>query len=222
MEFMSKLSKFLLLLIVFNAPIVILALDSAPAVRVSRVEEAAARSLIGLSMPPARHTPVSEAGRATVSALAWDDEAASSPVGSVKESGAIAIPVFSNKVGAPVKATLAPGTGAKRINFTTSYAAAVAAPVARKKARLIVDTGDASGTSAAPIKPRSSTNHSCSVCGKGFRYPKEVSEHAHVHTGARPYVCPHAPKGCDFGTTSNSNLHRHLRSKTACKFKDLR
>ena len=221
---MPKLSRFLLLLIIVNRPIIILALNSAPIVMVSRVEEAAARSLIGLSMPLARHILVSEAGRTTISALAWDDRKASSPVGSVKESGAIAIPVFSNKVGAPVKATLTPVPGTKGFSLTISCvtAAAEAAPVARKKARLIVDTGDASGAGAASIESCSSTNHSCLACGKGFRYPSEVKKHKNIHAGKRPWVCPHASRGCRASFAHDSNLKRHLRSLTACKFKGLR
>lgn len=53
----------------------------------------------------------------------------------------------------------------------------------------------------------------CDTCQKRFLRPSSLKAHLVVHTGDRPYACPHA--GCTKRFTSKSNMKRHHQTHGA-------
>ena len=48
----------------------------------------------------------------------------------------------------------------------------------------------------------------CKVCNKGFADKQHWADHSNVHTGAKPYHCPH----CDMKFASGGTRAGHVRS----------
>ncbi|XP_019532048.2 zinc finger protein 135 [Aedes albopictus] len=51
--------------------------------------------------------------------------------------------------------------------------------------------------------------YTCSVCGWGFQRSRDLDEHARVHTGERPFVCP--VDGCGYASSWCTTVYRHVR-----------
>ncbi|XP_059092313.1 zinc finger protein 250-like [Tigriopus californicus] len=54
-------------------------------------------------------------------------------------------------------------------------------------------------------------NHVCDVCGHRFNEKTRLVQHRRVHTGEKPFACPH----CSFRCNAKKNLDAHKRAKHA-------
>ena len=50
--------------------------------------------------------------------------------------------------------------------------------------------------------------HRCPYCSKGFALAQYLREHIHIHTGAKPFVCPHPGCGKQFRQAGKLSIHR--------------
>lgn len=59
-------------------------------------------------------------------------------------------------------------------------------------------------------KPKAhQSRYTCSECGKGFKRPSSLKTHSNIHTGFKPYECPH--EDCCKSFNAKSNMLRHYK-----------
>lgn len=56
--------------------------------------------------------------------------------------------------------------------------------------------------------------HVCGVCGRGFRLANDLRRHLRIHTGEKPYFCPH----CPYRASQKQSVNRHIRTVHADLF----
>lgn len=67
----------------------------------------------------------------------------------------------------------------------------------RRKAKLL----------GPPLKPaKGKKNYPCADCGKVFGWPTDLKRHALIHSGLRPFSCPH----CEARFNRNCLLRKHV------------
>lgn len=74
------------------------------------------------------------------------------------------------------------------------------------------NAGETLATLAANNRRRS---FSCPHCHKLFYKPSQIARHVRVHTGEKPFACPHI--GCIRSFSEKGNLRRHLKMHTGEK-----
>ncbi|XP_068240470.1 longitudinals lacking protein, isoforms H/M/V-like isoform X7 [Palaemon carinicauda] len=50
--------------------------------------------------------------------------------------------------------------------------------------------------------------HSCSICGRRFRLANDLRRHLRIHTGEKPFLCPH----CPYRASQKQSVNRHVRT----------
>ncbi|KAL5533344.1 hypothetical protein ACEPAF_5120 [Sanghuangporus sanghuang] len=60
-----------------------------------------------------------------------------------------------------------------------------------------------------PQDERPRKSHVCELCEKSFRRKSDMLRHMRIHTGDKPFICPH--QGCGKTFIQRSALHVHLR-----------
>nr|XP_027231794.1 zinc finger protein 219-like [Penaeus vannamei] len=50
--------------------------------------------------------------------------------------------------------------------------------------------------------------HVCGVCGRGFRLANDLRRHLRIHTGEKPFCCPH----CPYRASQKQSVNRHVRT----------
>ncbi|XP_045598521.1 protein tramtrack, beta isoform isoform X10 [Procambarus clarkii] len=56
--------------------------------------------------------------------------------------------------------------------------------------------------------------HLCGVCGRGFRLANDLRRHLRIHTGEKPFHCPH----CPYRASQKQSVNRHIRTVHADLF----
>ena len=69
--------------------------------------------------------------------------------------------------------------------------------------------GDQPSLTAAVGHQRQSFHHVCSVCGHKARDKTDLRKHYYIHTGEKPYHCPH----CPYQARQSSSLYSHIKKK---------
>ncbi|XP_066948862.1 longitudinals lacking protein, isoforms H/M/V-like isoform X9 [Macrobrachium rosenbergii] len=50
--------------------------------------------------------------------------------------------------------------------------------------------------------------HSCAICGRRFRLANDLRRHLRIHTGEKPFLCPH----CPYRASQKQSVNRHVRT----------
>ena len=67
---------------------------------------------------------------------------------------------------------------------------------------------DALRLAAVPCEAPSSKGIACPVCGKNISRKDNLKAHLRLHTGERPYPCPH----CPYRSNEPGNLRKHVHA----------
>ena len=66
-------------------------------------------------------------------------------------------------------------------------------------------------TGPSPGTLRAGSSHACNICGREFNRLDNLRKHELIHTGQKPYSCPH----CPYRAVLKGNVTKHIQARHA-------